>query len=177
MTLALTPHPATPCAAIDTITANATRGANGALDLRFVVTGDITALRLPSTGPSARADGLWKHTCFEAFVRAPGAAGYVELNVSPSTQWAAYAFDGYRIGMRNAEIAPPRLVALSSASQFELLADFALPELEPARQWTIALTAVIEDAGGALSYWALAHPPGKPDFHHPDSFAHTMERA
>jgi hypothetical protein len=24
-----------------------------------------------------------------------------------------------------------------------------------------------------MSYWSLEHPPGKPDFHHPDGF--TME--
>ena len=29
----------------------------------------------------------------------------------------------------------------------------------------------IEDIDGGISYWALAHPAGKPDFHHPDSFA------
>ena len=33
------------------------------------------------------------------------------------------------------------------------------------------LSAVIEDPNGVLSYWALRHPPGKPDFHHPDTFA------
>ena len=32
----------------------------------------------------------------------------------------------------------------------------------------IGLSAVIETTDGALSYWALAHPAEKPDFHHPD---------
>jgi hypothetical protein len=35
----------------------------------------------------------------------------------------------------------------------------------------IGLSAVIEDRDGSLSYWALRHPHGKPDFHHPDAFA------
>jgi hypothetical protein len=39
------------------------------------------------------------------------------------------------------------------------------------RPWRLALTAVIEHATGALSYWSLHHPPGPPDFHHPDGFA------
>jgi len=30
---------------------------------------------------------------------------------------------------------------------------------------------LIEETNGAKSYWALAHAPGKPDFHHPDAFA------
>src|SRR3546814_9971873 len=35
----------------------------------------------------------------------------------------------------------------------------------------VALSAVIEETDGTKSYWALRHPPGKPDFHHPDCFA------
>ena len=31
--------------------------------------------------------------------------------------------------------------------------------------------AVIEENDGRLSYWALRHAPGKPDFHHPEAFA------
>ena len=32
----------------------------------------------------------------------------------------------------------------------------------------VSITAVIEEKGGRKSYWALAHPPGRPDFHHAD---------
>jgi hypothetical protein len=35
----------------------------------------------------------------------------------------------------------------------------------------IGLAAVVEAQDGTLSYWALKHPGGKPDFHHPDAFA------
>jgi len=38
----------------------------------------------------------------------------------------------------------------------------------------IGLSAVIEETDGTKSYWALRHPPGKPDFHHPDCFALTL---
>jgi len=37
--------------------------------------------------------------------------------------------------------------------------------------WRLGLSAVIEEESGALSYWALAHPPGRADFHHSDCFA------
>ena len=30
---------------------------------------------------------------------------------------------------------------------------------------------VIEEEDGTISYWALRHAAGKPDFHHPDGFA------
>jgi hypothetical protein len=36
---------------------------------------------------------------------------------------------------------------------------------------------VIEENDGMLSYWSLKHPPGNPDFHHPDSFALELESA
>jgi hypothetical protein len=34
---------------------------------------------------------------------------------------------------------------------------------------------VVEDEAGAFAYWALKHPPGKPDFHHPDAFALVLD--
>jgi hypothetical protein len=34
---------------------------------------------------------------------------------------------------------------------------------------------VIEEVSGVFSYWALNHPPGEPDFHHPDAFALELE--
>jgi hypothetical protein len=34
----------------------------------------------------------------------------------------------------------------------------------------IGLSAVVEATDGSLSYWALAHAPGRPDFHHAHSF-------
>jgi hypothetical protein len=33
---------------------------------------------------------------------------------------------------------------------------------------------VIEETSGGKSYWALAHPPGKPDFHHADGFVYEL---
>jgi hypothetical protein len=58
-----------------------------------------------------------------------------------------------------------------SARKLRLAA--SIPVEEPALR--IGASAVIEDDGGALSYWALRHPPGKPDFHHPDAFALELE--
>jgi hypothetical protein len=37
--------------------------------------------------------------------------------------------------------------------------------------WRLGLAALIEETNGHKSHWALAHPPGKADFHHPDCFA------
>jgi hypothetical protein len=46
-------------------------------------------------------------------------------------------------------------------------------DLTAAARLRVALAAVIENDTGELSYWALQHAPGKPDFHHPDGF--TLE--
>ena len=50
----------------------------------------------------------------------------------------------------------------------------ALPRSTP---WRLGLSALIEDRAGHMSYWALAHPPGKPDFHHKDCFAYEFAPA
>lgn len=162
-------HSDSRCDAVTAIEVEAERSPAGLLALRYVVRGEISELALPPPRPSARADELWRHTCFEAFVRSPGDLGYYEFNLAPSSEWAAYRFDGYREDMRQADgIGSPRVETTSTDGSFELLARLDPPVDGP---WRVGLSAVIEEAGGRISYWALAHPPGKPDFHHPDCFA------
>jgi hypothetical protein len=160
-------------AAVTRIEVEAARPASDRLVLRFVVTGAIDRLRLAAVTEPARTDELWKHTCFEAFVQAPPGAGYLEFNLAPSTQWAAYRFDGYREGMTPAaEFGGPSLEASSGDGVYELQAALDLGGLLPAGAgWRVGLSAVIEEVDGRKSYWALAHPPGQADFHHPDCFA------
>src|SRR5262249_27711317 len=134
--------------------------------------------RLAIPGPAApeRTDELWRHTCFEAFLRPEppdGAAdAYAELNVAPSTQWAAYVFTGYREGMAPAPIVASAIELTQDAAGLVLAVRLNLAGLSlPAGPCRLALSAVIEETTGAKSYWALAHPPGRPDFHHRSSFA------
>jgi hypothetical protein len=163
-------HPDSLCAAATQIEADVSRPHPGSLILSYVARGRISDLRLPSVAATARADELWRHTCFEAFVRPPTGSAYYEFNFSPSTQWAIYRFDSYRSGMRVAtEIAAPRIEVRSSAESYTLQAALELDGLS--LPWRIGLSAVLEETNGRKSYWALAHPPGKPDFHHADCFA------
>ena len=144
------------------------------LVLSYVVTGKISDIRLPPARPAARTDELWQHTCFEAFVRASSGPSYYEFNFAPSTQWAAYRFDSYRNGMRAAEIGAPQIEVRSGHDSYTLRAALELdrvPDLTREASWHLGLSALIEDQNGGMSYWALAHPPGKPDFHHADGFA------
>jgi hypothetical protein len=145
--------------------------AGGVLALAFTVE-DWSMVRIPDPAPPVRTDGLWKTTCFELFVWPEGVDGYVEFNFSPSGAWAAYAFDGYRAGMRDLEIAPP--VIAFGRGRLEVTLDLAfLPE----GACQAGLSAIIQGRDGAKSYWALAHPPGKPDFHHADCFAIELPAA
>ncbi len=165
MRVSLKRHPGTPCDAVTRIEVDVSRG----LALHYLVTGTIADLRLAPLASPERTDELWKTTCFEAFLRTPPGPAYFEFNFAPSTRWAAYHFTNTRTGMRVAEeIAAPRIEVRSTAASFELKA--ALDPV-PDAPWRIALSAVIEETSGRKSYWALAHPPGKPDFHHPDCFA------
>lgn len=136
------------------------------LRLRYVLTGAVSRVDLPAAQFPIRADELWRHTCFEAFIGLPD-GGYYELNFAPSMAWAAYWFDAYREGMRNAPVDVSEVLFRRNDDVFELTACVGLPESHP---WRVGLTAVIEDAQGARSYWALRHPPGKPDFHNADCF-------
>ena len=164
---ALRLHPDSRSAAVTLVEAEVARQRAGSLLLSYIVTGKIGDLCVPPPAAAARADELWRHTCFEAFVRPSPGAAYYEFNFAPSTQWAAYRFDGYRAGMRPAvEIGAPRIEVQAEAERCILR---AWVELDAAAG-RLGLAAVIEEASGNKSYWALAHPPGKPDFHHADCF-------
>jgi hypothetical protein len=175
---ALRLHPDSLCFAVTNIEAEVARPHAGSLVLSYFVTGKIGDLRMPPVVSPARTDELWRHTCFEAFVGTPPDAAYYEFNFAPSTQWAAYRFSSYRSGMRVAtEISAPRIDVQSSAERYTLQAALELDRLSGLPRdapWRLGLAAVIEEASGRRSYWALAHPPGKPDFHHSDCFAHEF---
>ena len=168
MRVLLSPHPETPSSAIDRIEVEAERVGQGTLILTYRAFGDLAGLRIPEQKPFGRADDLWRHTCFEVFVKGEGGT-YYEVNLSPSSQWAAYRFGSYRTGMLKAPIEPWSMERLEPPGQLELMAEIELGALAT-DPWTFALSAVIEDVDGGISYWALAHPSDKPDFHHPDSF-------
>ena len=172
--LALTCHPSTSAGAVHRIEARAERQAPDVLALSFVLTGDLVQLRIPQASTPRRGERLWEHTCFEAFVVMPGSAGYHELNLAPSGAWALHAFAAYRDGGPIAdEGADPHITVRHLGDRLALDAVVALARLAPAYATAplrLALAAVVETEEGALSYWALHHPPGRPDFHHADAF-------
>jgi hypothetical protein len=172
---ALKLHPNSRCAAVTRIEVEVARPGPGDLVLHYSVTGKINDLLMPSPAGPMRAHELWQHTCFEAFVRASPSAAYYEFNFAPSLQWAAYRFSAYRREMTAAdEISAPRIEVQSSGEVYEMHASLELAgtsNLPGDAAWRLGLSAVIEETSGRKSHWALAHPPGRPDFHHSDCFA------
>lgn len=181
MRQALKLHPDSRCSAATQIEVEVARPRPGNLLLHYFVTGKISDLRLPPVTVPTRSDELWRHTCFEAFVRAAPGAAYYEFNFAPSMHWAAYRFSGTRSGMSVArEISAPGVEVQSNGACTELQAALELdrlPGLPSDAVWRLGLAAVIEETSGRKSYWALAHPPGKADFHHSDCFAHELPAA
>lgn len=176
MRLPLRLHPECRCEAVARIEVELERDHDGLLSLHYFAAVNTGSLALPQWKAPGRGDELWKHTCFEAFVRAPPEAAYHELNFSPSREWAAYRFSDYRTGMAVTEMSPPA-VAMACAPKgpgsgaFELSASVDMSALPLQSPWHVGVSAVIEETNGRISYWALVHPPGKPDFHHRDCFA------
>jgi len=153
---------------------DAARQGGHTLRLFYRLDADLSQLRLPISMTPGRADDLWRHTCFEAFISEPGSAGYSELNFSPSGQWAAYTFTGRRTGMRaaNPEVAPSAAWRRTDG-RLELDVEIRLDGLLscPADSaLRLSLSAVIQEESGTITYWALRHPEKQPDFHHPEGF-------
>jgi hypothetical protein len=167
-------HPETPGSPVRGIRVHV-RSTPGRLAITYLIEGQLARMRVPPPRSPRIAHGLWQCTCCECFVALDGEPGYHEFNFAPSGEWAAYAFAKYREGEALADEAlNPRIAVRRSDDRLELDASIALDRLSathPSARLTLALSAVIEDEGGALSYWALRHPEGKPDFHHRDSFA------
>ncbi len=170
--VALRPHPRFRQSAVDSITVAGARHPDDALHIRFELTGALDRIRLAAPAPPVRRDSLWRTTCFEAFMLADDVPGYYEANFSPSGEWASYHFDSYRVNMKPAAVAaPPQITTRREPGQFVM--DVRLDSSWVPTNVTLrfALSAVIEADDGTLSYWALAHPVGNPDFHHRDCFA------
>jgi hypothetical protein len=170
----LLPHPAVHPGPVQGFEVFAARRVADALELSYRLDADLSGLYVPPAATPARQDGLWRHTCFEAFLALPGSPAYREFNFSPSGEWAAYSFTGYRSGM--AQLAAPAVPeAHWQRGERELRLDVVLgadwlPDGIGQGALRLALAAVIEERSGTMSHWALRHPPGQPDFHHRDGF-------
>ncbi len=160
----LTAHPAHPPLEVKSVEARIIGMDENWLRLRWRIEQSGKVVFPPFAG-KGRADDLWKTTCFEAFFRPGSGSAYVELNLSPSERWAAFDFASYRQGMEERPF-PREPVCTIRAGQNMAIFDAVIPLAGlPDGECDLGLSAVIEEEGGRLSYWALSHPDKKPDFH------------
>jgi hypothetical protein len=178
--LPLTPFAAQADGIVRTLEVQVERTSDSSLRFQYtLVAAGLHRVRVPERREPRRAHELWKRTCFEAFIATADVRnGYLELNFSPSTEWAAYSFDSYRAGMAPVTLrTPPGIRVEASDDRLHVDASIDLEGLRLIKSNTrstklhLALAAVIEDDSGAISYWALKHAPTRPDFHHPSGFA------
>jgi hypothetical protein len=175
----LTCHSRTPTDAVDAIVAEASWAPDARLRFRFTVAGDLARLRVPAFREPRVGVELWRRTCFEAFIAVDGAASYHELNISPSGEWALMAFADYREKAPLACGVPaPEIAVRVTARCLEvdvLIAPACLSPGHASARLRLALATIVEETGGAVSYWSLHHPAGHPDFHHPSAFVVRLE--
>ena len=166
--VSLMPHPDNPSTTVTSVEVELIACPDDLL-ISYFVTG-TQDLIVPEWRAGDRSDGLWETTCFEAFLKPEESESYFEFNFSPSTEWAAYRFDHYREGRTDLpRLVEPFLTPGHEPSEPLLEVDLDLSGL-PNLPLRLGLSAVIEEVGGRKSFWALAHPPGTPDFHHRDCF-------
>jgi len=150
----------------------------GGLRLAYTIAGDLDHIVLPDDGAALRVDGLWQHTCCEAFIAVAGEPAYREFNFSPAGAWAAYAFSDYRSRAALPLGPVPAIECHALGTQLlSLVVDLDAAWLPRVPRIRLGLSAVVETRDGARSYWALAHPAAQPDFHHRDAFALTCTLA
>jgi hypothetical protein len=170
-------HPDTPSNSVQQVSASVKIEPRGSLSVHYLLTGTVDQMRIAEQ--THDGDPLWQHTCFELFVGATNDAEYYEFNFSPSGAWALLGFRDYRDGgPLHVESLQPKITVRREAKELRLDAEIPLeylPGVHSGVQLSIGLSAVVEDIAGTLSYWAIKHPAGQPDFHHADNFAIHLE--
>ncbi len=169
-------HPARLSASVSAVDVRLAVTDEGILNAVYTLSGSLEGLRLPAPAAPARRDGLWQETCGGLFIRGPGAGdAYLEFNFSPSTAWAAYHFDGYRSGMNALDVDAPEIRTDTSDDSITITVSMQLPTAWLLPTLLVGASVVVSEENDSMSYWAIAHPPGKPDFHHRDCFALHLE--
>ena len=174
----LVPHPEMQSKSVQSVEVEIIRATNTIL-LMYGVDG-AESLLLPAF-ERERRDNLWNSTCFELFLK-PESRGYVEFNFAPLSAWNAYSFVDWRMGRRAYQPdSEPQIIDSrtdgrreSFPRRYEL--DVVIsPDVLLLAPAAVSLAAILQEEDGTKSYWALAHPPGEPNFHHPDCFVARLD--
>lgn len=171
-------HSGALCPAVQSLSVEVLVLPSKGLRLRYYLKADLQHIVIPALQTASMVDGLWEHTCFEAFIAIDDGKSYQEFNFSPSGKWAAYRFDDYRVRREwqsnhayaiNVECTNDGLILTVEIPREDL------PMMPIGKIIYMGLTAVIEATDGSRSYWALFHPADAPDFHHRAGFVYLLE--
>lgn len=172
----LAAHPENPGIFHQTVDATLTRKPGGALEIAYAIHGFNFDLRIPTPHAPAPVDALWKTTCCELFLGSPDHPGYREFNFSPSGQWVAHDFLDTRERAPEPPACPEPIIRTTRTEDLlrvdVTLGAAAVPETA---RHCLAVSVILEAEGGRLGYWAIVHPCGKPDFHHPAGFVLKLD--
>ena len=174
--VALAGHPANPARFHHRIEATLTHTAQDGLVIIYVVHGLNIDLRIPTPHAPAPADALWRTSCCELFLASANPSGYREFNFSPAGQWWAGDFLDYRAPAPLPPAIPTAPAIAVERDEDRLRLDVALDRtaLPKGDTLRLALSVVLEANDSQFGFWALAHPSGKPDFHHHAGFALSL---
>lgn len=158
---------------------------DSSLSFSYTLAGDLATVAVPPFDPNlsqsnSRQDRLWEKTCFEFFLAAgpqhSQSDPYWEFNLSPAGYWNVFSLASYRQGLR---LEPtfsslPFTVQMSpDILRLELSVDIS-GLVNPGQPLKLGVSAIIVNATGEESFWALAHPSFEADFHHSDSFVMAL---
>jgi hypothetical protein len=143
------------------------------ISIRYEIRGNVASLQIPSSKQTPeRLDGLWNHTCCEAFISKDGHNAYKELNFSPSGDWNVYSFTNYQEGHQldsDLKILSQQFIVDTNKLSLVVAIDVG-QELERA-QLNVGITTVLQLKDNSITYWAVSHEAERPDFHVRKSFS------
>lgn len=175
--LKLVCHPEHRASRVQDLSASVLAKGPGKLVVSYVVGCGGHLLNVGHRKTAERVDNLWQTTCFEIFVKVAGQDAYLEYNFAPSGDWATYSFTGYRAGMEAPEVAVPKIGTRAGGQDYIVDVEVDLPPEYHNQPLQLAISAVVEEQQGPVSYWALAHGGGPADFHDPACFIHQLAAA
>ena len=156
---------------------------SGELHIQYSLHQDPQGNNSPVLWPSAkqtvsRRDGIWQSTCMELFISTPSMQCYWEYNFCPSGNWNVYQLSDYRSNLQAEPNCRQPSISQTTQSGGDELA--VITQLPPAlidqQELILAITAVLEQRNGQLSYWALHHGGGEADFHRRDGFQLRLQQ-
>jgi hypothetical protein len=150
---------------------------SGALCAAYQVQGALDCVDWRGPSPVAgRCDALWRQTCFELFFGVQGDSAYWEVNLGPNGCWNMYRFTDYRVGMREEVVVDQPVVdVVEDGDLFSLRCIIDCKAiLVDSVDLELAVSCVIQDTRGSISYWAIHHHGPAPDFHNRKSFSMVL---